>query len=145
LEELGLPGEISVAPGAETTDREVSVDAQAPHVVGDSTSERFDASDVTPLPECLPPHWPHLTGFRTSLSSAEVRTCSISAASSARSDCRGPEDVKALTYEAFVRSVDAQAAGPIERNAAVALEIWNLWRRHHDQPGLRNGQFAATD
>jgi hypothetical protein len=48
--------------------------------------------------------------------------------------------VKALTYEAFVQWVDAQTAGPIERYAAVALETWNLWRRHHDQPGLRNGQ-----
>ena len=57
LEELGLPREISVAPGTETTDREVPVDAHAPHVVGDSASERFDASDVvTPLPECLPSH-----------------------------------------------------------------------------------------
>ena len=38
LEELGLPREISVAPGTETTDREVPVDAHAPHVVGDSAS-----------------------------------------------------------------------------------------------------------
>ena len=61
LEELGLPREISVAPGTETTDREVPVDAHAPHVVGHSASERFDASDVvTPLLECLPSHWPHL-------------------------------------------------------------------------------------
>src|SRR5262249_20864759 len=61
LEELGLPREISVAPGTETTDREVPVDAHAPHVIGDSASERFDASDVfTPPPECLPSHWPHL-------------------------------------------------------------------------------------
>ena len=57
LEEFGLPREISVAPGTETTDREVPVDADAPHVVGDSASERFDASYVfTPLPECLPSH-----------------------------------------------------------------------------------------
>src|SRR5262249_12087203 len=55
LEELGFPREISVAPGTETTDREVPVDAHAPHLVGDSASERFDARDVfTPLPECLP-------------------------------------------------------------------------------------------
>jgi len=57
LEEFGLPCEIGVAPGAETTDREVPVDAHAPNVIGDSASERFDASDVfTPLPECLPSH-----------------------------------------------------------------------------------------
>jgi hypothetical protein len=70
-EKLGLPREISLAPGAETTDREVPIDAHAPHVVGDSASERFDATGIfTPLRECLPPHWPHLTGFRTSLFSA---------------------------------------------------------------------------
>src|SRR5207249_11879231 len=64
LEELGFPREISVAPRAETTDRMVPVDAHAPHVVGDSASERFDASDViTPLLECLPSHWPHLRGI----------------------------------------------------------------------------------
>src|SRR5215470_8684519 len=58
LEELGLPGEISVAPGTETTDRQPPVDAHAPHVVGDSASEWFDASDVvTPLPKCRPSHW----------------------------------------------------------------------------------------
>jgi hypothetical protein len=44
---------------------------------------------------------------------------------------RGPDDVKALTHEAFVHWFGAQTAGPIERYAAVALEIWNLWRRHH--------------
>ncbi len=55
-EAAGLPRKISVAPGTETTHREVSVDAHAPHVVGDSASERFDASDVfTPRPKCLPP------------------------------------------------------------------------------------------
>src|SRR6185369_14712534 len=73
-EELGLPREIIVAPGTQTTDREVPVDAQAPHVVRDSARERFDTSDVfTPLPECLPPHRPHATGFRTSLFSARAR------------------------------------------------------------------------
>src|SRR5262249_49308297 len=61
LDELGLPREISVAPGTETTDREVPVDTHAPYVIGDSASERFDASDVfTPTPECLPAHWPYL-------------------------------------------------------------------------------------
>src|SRR5690242_4474951 len=50
LEELGLPREISVAPGTETTDREVSVDAHAPHIIGDPASERFDASYVLAPP-----------------------------------------------------------------------------------------------
>ena len=48
LEELGLPREISVAPATGTTDREVPVDAHAPHVVGNSASEWFDASCVSP-------------------------------------------------------------------------------------------------
>jgi hypothetical protein len=38
LEELGLPREVGVAPGAKTTDREMPIDAYAPHVVGDSAS-----------------------------------------------------------------------------------------------------------
>ena len=58
LEEPGLPREIGIAPRAETADREVPVEAHAPYVVGDSASERFDASGVfTPPAECLPPHW----------------------------------------------------------------------------------------
>src|SRR5438552_17240662 len=76
LEELDLPREISVAPGAETTDRKVPVDAHAPHVVGDPASERFDASDViTPPLACLPSHWPHL---RAIPNIARVRTMSYS-------------------------------------------------------------------
>ena len=47
-----------------------------------------------------------------------------------------PEDVMALTHETFVQWFDAQIAGPIERYAAVASEIWNLWRRHQGQLGL---------
>jgi hypothetical protein len=59
LEEPSLPREISVAPGSETTDRKVPVDAHAPHIVGDSTSERFDASGVdTPPRDCFPSDWP---------------------------------------------------------------------------------------
>jgi hypothetical protein len=38
-----LPTKISVAPGTETTDREVPVDAHVPHVAGDSASERLDS------------------------------------------------------------------------------------------------------
>jgi hypothetical protein len=57
LEEPGLPREISVAPGTETSDREVPMDERAPHVVGDAANEWFDASYVfTPLSECLPSH-----------------------------------------------------------------------------------------
>ena len=46
LEELGLPGEISVASGPETTHGEAPVDAHTPHVIGDSASKRFDANRV---------------------------------------------------------------------------------------------------
>jgi hypothetical protein len=57
LEELGLPREISIAPGTETADREAPVDSNAPHVVGDSAREPLNASDVvTPLFECFPSH-----------------------------------------------------------------------------------------
>ena len=74
LEELGLPREISVASGTETTDREVPVDVHAPHVVGDSVSERFDASDViTPLLKRLPSHRPHLRG-RPTIARGEARS-----------------------------------------------------------------------
>src|SRR5690606_28151693 len=67
LQEPSLPREISIAPGAEPAHREAPIDAHAPHIVGDSTSEWFDASDVfTPLPECLPAHRRILTGFRAS-------------------------------------------------------------------------------
>ena len=46
LEELGLPREVGVAPATETTDGKSPVDAHAPHVVGNSASERLDASCV---------------------------------------------------------------------------------------------------
>jgi len=46
-----------------------------------------------------------------------------------------PEDVTSLTHETFVQWFDAQTAGPIDRYAAVASEIWNLWRRHQGQLG----------
>lgn len=51
-------------------------------------------------------------------------------------DARHPEDVRALTHETFVQWFDAQTAGPIDRYATVASEIWNLWRRHQGQLGL---------
>jgi hypothetical protein len=57
LEELYLPCEISVAPGIETTDRELPVDTHSPYVVCDSAGEWLDASYVvTPLRERFPCH-----------------------------------------------------------------------------------------
>ena len=50
-QQAGLPGEVSVAALAETSDREAPVDTHAPHAVDASSArERFDANDVvTPL------------------------------------------------------------------------------------------------
>jgi len=63
-QQVGLPGEISIAALAETTDRDVPVNAHAPQLVdASSASERFAANGaVTPLLECLPSHRPHLRG-----------------------------------------------------------------------------------
>jgi hypothetical protein len=58
LEELGLPREISVTPGTEASNCKLPIDAYTPHVVGDSSREPLDASDiVTPMLESLPT-WP---------------------------------------------------------------------------------------
>jgi len=59
-QQVGLPREIRFAASTETTDREVPVDAHAPHLVdASSASERFDANEVvTPLLERLPSHRP---------------------------------------------------------------------------------------
>jgi len=51
LEKFGLPREVSIAPGAETTDRKAPVDPHTPHVVGNSASKPLNTSDViTPPP-----------------------------------------------------------------------------------------------
>jgi hypothetical protein len=46
LEELGFPREVGVAPATEATDGKSPVDAHAPNVVGNSASERLDASCI---------------------------------------------------------------------------------------------------
>jgi hypothetical protein len=80
-EELDLPREIRVAPGAETTDRELPAHAHAPHVVGDSARERLDASDVvTPLLERFPSHGSILAELRISFE-GEARSRSARRAS----------------------------------------------------------------
>lgn len=50
-------------------------------------------------------------------------------------NAHSPEDVKALMRETFWQWFGPQA-GPIDRYAAVASEIWDLWRRHQGQLGL---------
>jgi hypothetical protein len=55
LEEFGFPRKISVTPSSEASNRKVSIDAHTPDVVGDSSREPLDASDIiTPLLEALP-------------------------------------------------------------------------------------------
>ena len=55
LDQLGFPFEVGVGPAAEATDRDLPVNANAPHVVGNSTRESFDANRVfAPVPECFP-------------------------------------------------------------------------------------------
>jgi hypothetical protein len=57
LEERGLPGQISIAPGPATSDRNLPVDTHAPHIVGHAASEPFNARHVvTPLRKRLPSH-----------------------------------------------------------------------------------------
>src|SRR5207248_11583296 len=115
LEELGFPREISVAPRAETTDRMVPVDAHAPHVVGDSASERFDASDVvTPLLERLPSHSPHL---RRVLNSARVRN-TVDASRPPGEPSHGPAPESAVT-----RVICAWAEGRHGSTAQLVLSM----------------------
>src|SRR5262245_25208003 len=54
LEELDRPREISVAPGTETTDRELPVDARAPQVIGDSARVVRCELRLHPTARCLP-------------------------------------------------------------------------------------------
>jgi hypothetical protein len=68
-QQLGLPREVGVAAPAEPTDRELPVDAHAPHLVdANSAGERFDTGDVVaPLIECLPSHADIFAEVRASL------------------------------------------------------------------------------
>ena len=73
LHEPGLPREISVASRTKPADCEPPVEAHAPDVVGDPTSQPFHASGVlTPLPERLPPHLRDPTGSSRRASRAAV-------------------------------------------------------------------------
>lgn len=49
---------------------------------------------------------------------------------------RNADDVRALTYEAFVHWFDPKTAGPIERYRAVSAEIWHAWQRDQGQAAL---------
>lgn len=41
--------------------------------------------------------------------------------------CQSEEEVRQLIHEEFVRWFDADTAGPEERYAKIASEVWQLW------------------
>jgi hypothetical protein len=43
--------------------------------------------------------------------------------------CRSQEDVLTVVHEEFQRWFDADIAGPRERYAAIANDVWILWRK----------------
>ena len=45
------------------------------------------------------------------------------------SSAQSAEDVQAVVYEEFCRWFDPITGGPKEKYAAVATEIWTLWRQ----------------
>jgi hypothetical protein len=44
--------------------------------------------------------------------------------------CESPAEALRVVHEEFVRWFDADTAGPEERYAEIASEIWQLWRSH---------------
>lgn len=44
--------------------------------------------------------------------------------------CQSPGDVLKVVHEEFVRWFDPATAGPQERYAKIASELWQLWQRH---------------
>ena len=80
-------GEISVAPRAKTTNSELPVNAQAPYIVGNATSEWFDTDHVfTPFLERFPSKCGHgyffgisnnsFSAGRPRMAMAFLRSCS---------------------------------------------------------------------
>lgn len=49
--------------------------------------------------------------------------------------CLNAEDVRDVLHEEFVRWFDADIAGPQERYAPIAEELWQLWLEYRDSPG----------
>jgi hypothetical protein len=43
--------------------------------------------------------------------------------------CRSVDDVRQVVHEEFVRWFDADIAGPADRYADIAAEIWERWQR----------------
>ena len=48
-----------------------------------------------------------------------------------RDEVRSARDVQRIVHEEFVRWFDADTAGPPDRYADIAREIWHLWRSDH--------------
>jgi hypothetical protein len=44
--------------------------------------------------------------------------------------CESPDDALRAIHEEFVRWFDADTAGPVDRYAEIASEIWQLWQTH---------------
>ncbi len=43
--------------------------------------------------------------------------------------CHSPDDVRRVVHQEFVRWFDADIAGPEERYAKIATEIWDHWQK----------------
>jgi hypothetical protein len=44
--------------------------------------------------------------------------------------CKSVEDALRVVHEEFVHSFFAETAGPRERYAQIAMELWQLWQAH---------------
>ena len=49
-------------------------------------------------------------------------------------NCKSLEDVLQVVHEEFVHSFYADTAGPPERYAQIASELWQLWQAHKNKP-----------
>jgi hypothetical protein len=55
-------------------------------------------------------------------------------------DCESSDDALRVVHEEFVRWFEADTAGPEERYAEIASEIWQLWQPHrHRSPDAASG------
>lgn len=69
-------------------------------------------------------------GTNTDEYDAEAETIVIALPNAA-----GPRDVAAITHETFGQWFGVATAGPLERYAHVAQEVWRLWRHHQGPSG----------
>jgi hypothetical protein len=47
--------------------------------------------------------------------------------------CTSSDEVLRVVHEEFVRWFDSDIAGPAERYAEIASEIWQLWQQHRSK------------